>query len=386
MADFRIVDTAEDLRETVDAVSRTDRYALDTEFHREQSYWPKLALLQIAWDDQIVLIDPLAVDLTPLRALMTSNSLSVVHAARQDLEVLDLACGAIPARLFDTQIAAGFLGLSSPSLAFLHERELGVRLSKGSRFTDWLKRPLGAAQLEYAASDVARLLEIHDRLVSKLEARNRLAWVEAECEIMRSLDLAPRDPNEAWSRIKEARHLKGKPLAVAQAVAAWRERRAAALDQPVRFVLSDLAVASVAQAMPTNPVALAKIRGIDRGMASRRQGAELLEAVSVGLESNWRPPRNPKRKAGSGDYRPAVALAGAWIAQVAKANEIDAALLATRADVEAFLRGDSDTRLGQGWRAELVGNHIRRLVEGEASLAFDNDVVVLEDRSKRGIN
>ena len=214
MPDYRIIDSVEELQATVEALSRTERYALDTEFHREQSYWPKVALVQIAWDDRIVLIDPLAVDLEPLKALMACDALAVIHAARQDLEILDLACGAIPARLFDTQIAAGFLGLSTPSLAFLHERELGVTLAKGSRFTDWLKRPLGASQLEYAASDVARLLELHDRLVSKLNDRGRLSWVQAECELMRSRDLAPRDPDEAWSRIKEARHLKGRPLAV----------------------------------------------------------------------------------------------------------------------------------------------------------------------------
>ncbi len=385
MPDYRIIDTADDLQATVDVLSRTDRYALDTEFHREQSYWPTVALVQIAWDEQIVLIDPLAVDLKPLKTLMASDALSVIHAARQDLEILDLACGAIPARLFDTQIAAGFLGMSTPSLAYLHERELGVALTKESRFTDWLKRPLGAAQLDYAASDVAQLLEIHDLLVSKLEARNRLSWAQAECELMRSRDLAPRDPDEAWSRIKEARHLKGRPLAVAQSIAAWRERRAAALNQPVRFVLSDLAVASIAQAMPTNQNALSRIRGIDRGMVKGKQGVEVLKAVKEGLESGWRPPRNPKRNADTRDYRPAVTLASAWTAQVARVNEIDPALLATRADVEAFLRGDDDPRLAQGWRAELVGNHIRRLVDGEASLAFDNDVVVLEQRSNQTI-
>lgn len=383
MPEYRIVDTVQDLHATVEVLSRTDRYALDTEFHREQSYWPMVALVQIAWHDRIVLIDPLAVDLAPLKELMHCDALAVIHSARQDLEMLDLVCGAIPARLFDTQIAAGFLGMSTPSLAFLHERELGVPLTKGSRFTDWLKRPLGASQLDYAAADVARLLEIHDRLVAKLEARNRMPWVQAECDLMRSRDLAPRDPEEAWSRIKEARHLKGRALAVAQSIAAWRERRAAAINQPVRFVLSDLAVASIAQAMPTDKDAFARIRGIDRGMLKGRRGAELLEAVAAGLESGWRPPRSSRRSADSRDYRPAVTLAVAWIAQVAKSNDIDPVLLATRGDVEAFLRGDGDARLGQGWRAELVGNHIRRLVDGEASLAFDNDVVVLEARSNQ---
>ncbi len=386
MPDYRIIDEGDDLCTTVDALCRTDRYALDTEFHREHSYWPRVALVQIAWDDQIVLIDPLAVDLKPLKALMDTKALAVVHAATQDLEVLELACGAIPARLFDTQIAAGFLGLSSPSLANLHERELGVPLPKGSRFTDWLERPLGAAQLDYAASDVARLLEIQDRLASKLKERNRSSWAQAEFEVMRSRDRSPRDPDEAWTRIKGARQLKGRPLAVAHAIAAWRERRAAEINQPVRFVLSDLAIASIAQAMPTNLDALARIRGIDRGMVKNRRALEVLDVVKAGLESNWRPPRKMKRSADTRDYRPAVTLATAWVAQVARDNEIDPALLATRADVEAFLRDDDDAQLAQGWRAELVGNHIRRLVDGDASLAFDNDSVVLEQRSERALD
>ena len=385
MPDYRIVDRSDDLCATVDILCRQDRYALDTEFHREQSYWPKVALVQIAWDDQIVLIDPLAVELTPLKALMDSDALAVFHAATQDLEVLEQACGAIPRRLFDTQIAAGFLGLSTPSLASLHERELGVHLAKGSRFTDWLERPLGTSQLEYAAADVALLLEIQDRLASKLESRNRISWAQAEFEIMRSRDRGPQNPDEAWSRIKEARQLKGRALAVARSLAAWRERRAAQIDQPVRFVLSDLAVASVAQAMPATLKALSKIRGVDRGMVKGQRGLEVLQAVKKGLESGWRPPRSPKRNAEPRDYRPAVTLTTAWISQVARDNELDPALLATRADVEAFLRGDDHPRLADGWRAQLAGNHIRRLVNGDASLAFENDSVVLEERSRQSL-
>lgn len=386
MANFRIIDRSDDLSTTVNTLGKQDRYALDTEFHREQSYWPKLALVQIAWDDQIVLIDPLAVDLEPLKALMDSDAVAVIHAATQDLEVLKQVCGAIPKRLFDTQIAAGFLGLSSPSLAFLHERELGVRLAKGNRFTDWFERPLGAAQLNYAASDVANLLEIQARLSARLTARKRIAWAEAEFEVMRRRNRDPRDPDEAWSKIKEVRHLKGRALAVARAVAAWRERRAAAINQPVRYVLSDLAVVSIAQAMPTTPQALGKIRGVDGAITKGPRGPEVLKAVKDGIASNWRPPRNPTRNPDTPDYRSAVTLSTAWLAQVAKDNELDPALLATRADVEAFLRKDNDSRLAQGWRSELVGEQIRRLGDGDASLAFDGDTLVLEERSGQRVS
>lgn len=385
MADYRIIERQEDLDPIVDALLEQPRYALDTEFHRERTYWPKVALVQIAWPGDLVLIDPLSVDLAPLRPVMESDALAVLHAASQDLEVLELATGTVPQHLFDTQIAAGFLGMSTPSLASLHERELGVQLPKGSRLTDWLHRPLGKAQLDYAASDVDRLLEIHDRLTEQLERLGRVEWAADECEIMRSRWRGPRDPDEAWRKIKEARHLKGKPLTVVRAVAAWRERRAAEIDQPVRFVLSDMAVVGIAQAAPEDLEGLARVRGVDKGMAKGSLGPMVLQAVADGVASDWCPPRPPRRTSDAQDLRPAVALVAAWVNQVARDRTIDPTLLATRADVEALVRGDDGARLATGWRAELAGGPIRRLVSGDAALAFEDGAVVLEERSGRPV-
>jgi len=196
------IDTDAALIDVIETLCDEPRYALDTEFHRERTYYPKLALVQIAWDGGLVLIDPLVVDMQPLAKLMQSDSLAVLHACTQDLEILKQVCGEIPKLLFDTQVAAGFLGMSTPSLASLHERELGVHLAKGNRLTDWLSRPLKKGQLDYAASDVDRLLEIHDRLVDQLAALSRVAWAEAECEIVRTKHHGPRPPDEAWLRIK----------------------------------------------------------------------------------------------------------------------------------------------------------------------------------------
>jgi len=385
VVDYRIIDRQEDLEPVVAALLEQPRYALDTEFHRERTYWPKVALVQIAWPGDLVLIDPLAVDLAPLRPVMDSDALAVLHAASQDLEVLELATGGVPQRLFDTQIAAGFLGMSTPSLASLHERELGVQLPKSSRLTDWLERPLGKEQLDYAASDVDRLLEIHDILSGRLEELGRVQWADDECEIMRSRWRGPRDPDEAWRKIKEARHLKGKALTVARAVAGWRERRAAEIDQPVRFVLSDIAVVGVSQAAPTDIDGLARVRGVDKGMAKGSLGPAILQAVADGVESDWRPPRPPRRPADTQDIRPAVALVAAWVNQLARDRSLDPTLLATRADVEALVRGDEDARLATGWRSELAGGPIRRLVSGDAALAFEDGAVVLEERSGRPV-
>jgi len=385
MRDHRFIDTADELASVIEQLLGQDRYALDTEFHRERTYWPKVALVQIAWPGELVLIDPLEVDLSPLRAVMESDALAVLHAAAQDLEVLELTTGAIPQRLFDTQIAAGFLGMSTPSLAALHERELGVQLPKANRLTDWLERPLNNAQRDYAAADVDRLLDIHDQLTEQLVALGRLAWADEECEILRTRDRGPRDPLEAWRKIKEARHLKGNALSVARSVAAWRERRAADVDQPVRFVLSDIAVVAVAQAAPTSIDALASVRGVDRGVAKGALGERILQAVAEGVEANWRPPRPPKRRNDGRDLRPAVALVGAWVNQIARDRQLDPTLLATRADVEALVRGDEDARLAHGWRAETAGGPITRLVSGDAALAFEGSNIVLEERSRRPV-
>lgn len=386
MPHYRFIATDAELASVLGRLIDEPRYALDTEFHRERTYWPKVALLQIAWPGELVLIDPLEVDLSPLRSLMECDSVAVLHAASQDLEVLELACGAVPRHLFDTQIAAGFLGMSTPSLSALHERELGVQLPKSNRLTDWLERPLKNAQLDYAAADVERLLEIHDRLTDQLARLGRGDWAAQECEIMRSRNRGPREPLEAWRKIKEVRHLKGDALSIARSVAAWRERRAAEIDQPVRFVMSDMAIVAVSQAAPKSIEQLAKVRGVDKGVARGSLGEKILAAVGEGAEINWRPPRPERRREDNRDLRPAVALVAAWVNQLAHDQQLDPALLATRADVEALVRGDDDARLATGWRAQIAGEPITRLISGDAALAFENGSVVLEERSRRSVS
>ncbi len=373
--------------EVIDALRGVEAYALDTEFHRERTYFPKLALLQLAWDGGLVLVDPLVVDIAPLAEILQGPALAVLHASTQDLEVLELACGTVPARLFDTQIAAGFVGLSSPSLSEVHERELGTTLPKGDRLTDWLRRPLTDDQQRYAASDVADLLQIWQQLAAELEGRGRLAWALDECALLVAKSRGGRDPEVAYLRVKEARQLRGKALAVAQSVAAWRERRAAALDQPTRHVLPDLALAGVAQRAPVTGAELRKIRGIDDRHLRPQVADDLLEAVRVGLASPVPVPPGSGRGEVPREYRPAVGLLSAWVSQLARNLEIDSTLLATRSDLEDLLRGDPDARLAQGWRAELVGTQIEQLLHGEAALAFDGrGGLLLEQRSRRALD
>jgi ribonuclease D len=380
----RLVTTDPDLLDVVAELREQPAYALDTEFHREKTYFPRVALVQIAWDGGLVLIDPTLVALTPLAEILRGDGIAVLHAADQDLEVLDLACGAIPSELFDTQIAAGFLGMATPSLAALHERELGLRLPKSDRLTDWLRRPLTDNQLDYAASDVAHLLEVYAQLTAKLEARGRLQWALDECEQLRVRQRGSRNPDEAWRRIKEARSLRGTARSVAQAVAGWREQRAAELDLPVRYVMPDLAVVSIAQRPPKSVKQLREIRGLDDRHLREDVANRLLALIAEAQTRKPTPSEEPPPPELDRELRPAVTLVSAWISQLARNLEIDTALLATRADLEALLRGDQDARLATGWRAELVGEPVRKLVSGEAALAFGgHGDLVLEERSHR---
>jgi ribonuclease D len=367
----------------IDRLVDKERYAVDTEFHRERTYFPQVALVQIADDEGVALIDALAVDLAPFAQVLEGPGLAVMHAARQDMEVLDRACGIVPSRLVDTQLVAGFLGYTSPSLATLMERELKVRLPKADRLTDWLRRPLGSAQLAYAAADVSRLLELYDQLWARIEERGRAPWVLEACEELRTEYRGPRDPDEAWRRIKELRHLKGSTLAVAQAVASWRELRAIETDQTPRFVLSDLAVVSVASAAPTDIDELRSLRGIDGRNLRGGLGEDLLRVVKDSQGSV--PTRVPTLSVPelSAELRPAVPLISAWVSQRSRELELETALLATRSDLEDLLRGVPEARLTHGWRAEIVGEPIRKLVAGEATLAFERSVgLILEDRTR----
>ncbi|CAN5637435.1 ribonuclease D [soil metagenome] len=370
------------LAEVVAALVDVPAYAVDTEFHRERTYWPQLALVQIAWPDEIVLIDPLAVDLAPLRAVLEGPGLAVMHAASQDLEVLARACDAIPSRLFDTQLAAGFLGFSTPSLASLVRRMLDIDLPKASRLTDWMRRPLVPEQQRYAAADVAYLLEVADLLRAELDASGRLAWAETECEELRPRRWGPPAPEDAWLRLKESRSLRGQVRGIVCALAAWREFRAATTDQPVRFVLSDLALVGIAGEAPKDLEALRRIRGVDQRHLRGRQGQEILETINAGLAIPESELRSPRRDDLDRELRPALALLVAWVSQLSRELAIDPALLATRSDLTAFLNGDADARLAQGWREELVGRRARRLIDGDLALAFDGEGgLTLERRS-----
>ncbi len=369
---FEWVDSEKTLDDVIDSVLTSSRYAIDTEFHREKTYYPKLALVQIRWGAQTALIDPLAVDPRRLGRLFASDILAVFHAAQQDLEVLRHASLEAPRNIFDCQVAAGFVGYSTPSLATLVQAVKKISLSKGDRLTDWLRRPLTDQQCAYAADDVVHLFDLHDDLTRQLNELGRLDWVSAACAELATRPTGPQDPSDAWLKLKEARALKGPARGVAKALAKWREERAMRSDLPPRRVMSDMALLGISQRVPKSVEELANTRGVDDRHLSAEYCREIMTAVRDGAKISVALPSIDNDDVDK-FVRPALTLITAWVGELARKHKIDATLLATRSDITAFLRQSPNARLRQGWRATLVGDDLMRILNGEVGLSVDRD-------------
>lgn len=367
---FDWISSDQELTEVLAEIQQEERYALDTEFHREKTYFPQLALIQLKWGKKIALVDPLAVTLSLFSDLFRSQTLCVVHAAQQDLEVLNYACGSAPNKIFDTQVAAGFIGMSSPSLSTLVQNELKVTLTKGDRLTDWLRRPLTANQCSYAATDVEYLMSLHDILVKKLGALGRADWVDNACEELRLKPAGPSSPEDAWLKIKEVRTLKGSARGVAQALGQWRELRAMNANIPPRRVLSDMALLGISQAQPQSSEDLFRARGVEQRQLGAEMTREVLAAVAQGVILDVKFPVSDQEDVDK-DLRPAVGLITAWVGELARIHQIDATLLGTRLDILQFLRRVPNARLSQGWRSEIVGKDIDGILAGNMGISFD---------------
>ena len=365
-------------------VAREEYYGFDTEFHTERTYAPDLALIQIVWADRVALVDPLAVDPAPLAEVFGGPGIAVAHAASQDLDVLMAACGTVPATVFDTQIVAGFLGMSTPSLSRLVDVVLDVSLPKADRLSDWLERPISERQIDYAVSDVAHLLALRTALTERLRALGRLDWALSECDQVLNNRTPARVPEEAWWKLGDTRGMSRRSRAVAQEVAAWRERTAATTNRPRRQVLSDLGLLAISQRPPHKADELRRTRGVDGRHLAQGRAAEILRAVHRGLELPLNQIRMPSASHEAQAPAAAVAVCSGLVRQIADDLEFDQGLLATRADI-AQLLSDEPSRLDTGWRRTIVGDPLRRLVAGEVAVAFDGrGHLVLEERHPAG--
>jgi ribonuclease D len=381
MTDFDWVDSQRGFTQLLAELSDSETYALDTEFHRERTYWPQLGIVQVAMRKRIALVDALAVDVEPLGRAFETSALCVMHAASQDLEILELACGTVPSRLFDTQIAALFCGYGISSLAKLVEVFTRVRLDKSAQLTDWTRRPLSRADLDYAASDVAHLLDLRVALNDRLEQRGRVSWAEEEMERLRSKDRSLPNPETLWWKLRGKTKLNGNARGVAQELVAWREEVARRENRPARAVLSDLAILALAQRPARNAAQLRGVRNLD--LRRFKHSEELIAAVNRGTElpnSAIRLP--PARPENLPSLDGVIALCLAWLAQRAVQEGIDQSVLGTREDVtNLVLRQPS--RLSDGWREALVGRELRAIIEGAAVLRVTGTELELCDRMLR---
>ena len=334
-AGIRLITQQDDLADLVRELREVRRYALDTEFHRERTYWASPALVQIAWEHpgegavSIALVDPLALDIAPLGEVLAGPATMVAHAAEQDLEILERACGRGPSRLFDTQVAAGFSGHSSPSLSSLLHSFLGFDLPKGDRLTDWRVRPLTASQVDYAASDVDHLLALADALTGDLDSRDRLGWAQEECEALRARPHGPGDPRKAWWKLRDARTLRAANLAESP------RRSPRGGNGPPRHLISRSASSLRTSPCSPSPTGRRRVRtpslagGVWKAASCAPALAEeVMQAVERGKHLPTSelvlPPADDVPKA----IRASVALVMAWVAQVAREEHLDPALLA----------------------------------------------------------
>jgi len=354
--------------------------AVDTEFMRETTYWPKLCLIQVASPDSEACIDPLAdgLDLEPLLELMRDTSiLKVFHAARQDVEIFN-NLNAMPTPLFDTQVAGMAAGFGE-QIAYdaLVRQMLKIDLDKSSRFTDWARRPLSEAQLTYALADVTHLARLFPMLRERLQTAGRLAWVEEEMRALCDPVAYDVDPEKAWRRLRP-RKTAAKYLAVFKAVAAWRERTAQNRDQPRGRILKDEAIDELATQAPTTLDGLNTLRGVPKGFGGSKFGPDLIAAINAALADpeGYAPVLD---KAGP----PPPASAGAVVELLkvllkARAEEAGVAskLIATVSDLEKIAADDeANTPALVGWRREAFGADALKIKRGELALVLDGSRV-----------
>ena len=371
------ITTTADLKAFCKRLEKAPFIAVDTEFMRETTYWPKLCLIQAASPEEGACIDPLAdgLDLAPfLKLLADPNIIKVFHAARQDVEIFN-NLGVLPRPMFDTQVAAMAAGFGE-QVAYdaLVRSMLKIDLDKSSRFTDWARRPLSDSQLSYALADVTHLAAIYPMLHANLEKQDRLSWVEGEMSHLTDPALYDTTPENAWKRLKP-RKIQPKYLSVFRAVAAWRELTAQQRDQPRSRILKDDAIDEIATQQPADLDALNRMRSLPKGFGGSRFGPDLLEAIKAGLAhpSAHAPApadtRAPPPPPGAGAV---VELLKVLLKARSEDAKVASKLIATVSDLEKIAADDdADTPALQGWRRDAFGEDALRLKRGELALVLD---------------
>ncbi len=367
--DFIYIDDFQALTKYCDQLKGSPWLAIDTEFEREKTYYPELALLQVTDGKNAAVIDPLAIDdLTPVMDLFYDKSITkIFHSARQDLEIFFNMKGSVPSPLFDTQMAAPLLGFPEQTgYANLVKGITGVELSKSHTRTDWKRRPLNEGQLRYAIDDVIYLAQIYEKMVEQLTEMDRLNWLDKDFSEMTDPEIYEPDTNHVWRRIRSANRLKGKKLAVLQALAKWREETARIENRPRNWMLRDDAIIDMAHQLPDNKAAIFSIKGLHERVA-RKHGSELLKIIAEA--QNNEPQSLPEKTKSKSLKVKQEALVDAMMAIVrlrAEENNLSPTILAPRKEIERLVQNDVSI-VNSSWRARMIGEELNAFINGELS-------------------
>ena len=374
---MNVITETKALEEACANLAQADFATIDTEFLREQTFWPQLCLIQMAGPNHEYIVDPLSetIDLKPFWALMADKSVTkVFHAARQDIEIFFATSGKVPEPIFDTQVAAMVCGFGdSISYVNLVKKIVGTDLDKSSRFTDWSRRPLTSKQLTYAMGDVTHLRDVYLELRNELQSSNRASWLDEEMGSLTNPRTYQSPPAEAWRRLK-LRVKNKKSLAVLMELAAWREHLAQEQNVPRGRILRDDALYDIANQMPTETDRLSELRTLSNGFSRSSRAKDIVEAVKKGLQRDGDSlPPLKRGKPMSAEATATLELLKVLLKSSAAKNRVATRLIADAGDLERLANEDTpDIPALKGWRRELFGNDALKLKRGELALTLLN--------------
>jgi ribonuclease D len=381
---MHVITKTSDLKDACARLAKDHFVTIDTEFMRETTFWPNLCLIQMAGENDEIIVDPLSpdLDLAPFFELMAAQDvLKVFHASRQDIEIIYNLSRIIPSPVFDTQIAAMVCGFGeSVSYVMLVKKILGKDVDKSSRFTDWARRPLSERQLSYALGDVTYLRDIYRHLEGQLAQSSRSSWLDEEMAVLvdpRTYDLHPED---AWKRLK-LRVRNPRSLAIMMELAGWRERAAQSQNVPRNRILKDDAIYDIANQAPRSADDLAKLRTVSAGFARSSRGSEILAAVARGVETDPKSlPVLARGKALPPEAGAVIDLLRVLLKATAARHGVASKLIASASDLEKIARSDdADIPALRGWRRELFGNDALAVKRGQLGLMVREGQIVAFD-------
>ena len=365
------ISTYEELSAFCERAARFNAIAVDTEFLRERTYHPRLCLVQVATPDECVVIDVIAIDnLAPLAILMRDEgTVKVFHACSQDMEVLNYTLGALPAPIFDTQIAAAFLGerMQTSYNGMVHAF-CGVTLPKSESLTDWSRRPLTPEQIEYALDDVRYLIKAYDVIMERLDESGRASWVLDEIKPLTDRSHYVVDRRVAFKRVKRVNSLTRRQLAVARELAAWREARAEYSNSPRKWLMSDEVLIALSKRPPHDAASLRRVRGTEQLSDADVAGALSVIARGESCPADKYPFIARTHKPASPELESVIDLMYALIRLVGERSGVATAMIASRDDLVDYVDHPQDSPLREGWRFELVGTLIDDLLNGDIGL------------------